>query len=384
MSLSRGTPLKTLLSPHRLPTSPGLPTISSLINNPIPEEIFSNQLAVTVYRQPTVLYANDQYNVFYELFLTNGGAKSIQLNGITIDYEGGSYFLAGEELTQDLVEFKMATSVEEEFFEPENTTIEALEPGKNYIVYVGLVFKNRPPRTVQHTFITQNLKIRTEPIVINPNLGPIIAPPLRGEGWVSLNGPSNNSVHRRSYVIDDGRIYYSELYAVDWVKLENGNNYRGDGTRNEDYYAYNQNVYSVANGVVVESFDDLPENPPNSRGISINGLTIGGNSLLIKSNGFYHYYAHLIPGSQLVKVGDRVRVGQQIASLGNSGNSSEPHLHFEIVPEPYPLTSNAIPYRFDHYILQETSGVGDETVLTGRERHVTGQMVVQNQVVTFI
>jgi hypothetical protein len=389
MSLSRGTPLKTLLSPHRYPTqaspaSPARPTISSLINDPIPGNIFANQLALTVYRQPTVLHANDQYNVVYELFLANGGANPIRLNGINIEYQGGSHLLTGDELAEDLVEFRMAASVEEEFFEPENTRIEMLEPGKNYIVYVGLSFDRRPPRSLQHTLITENLEISTEPILIDHNLGPIIAPPLRGEGWVALNGPSNNSVHRRSYIIDEGKIYFSELYAVDWVKIENGSDYQGDGTTNQDYYAYGQEIFSVADGVVVESVDNLPDNAPNSRGIPIDGLTIGGNTLLIKSNGFYHFYAHLIPGSQLVKVGDRVKVGQRIASLGNSGNSSQAHLHFEIVPEPYPLTSDGIPYRFDYYILQETTGTGDDTTLTGQERGMSQQMVIQNQVVTFI
>ena len=59
--------------------------------------------------------------------------------------------------------------------------------------------------------------------------------------------------------------------------------------------------------------------------------TVGGNNVIMEiGDGLYAFYAHLQPGSLRVKVGDKVRRGQVLGLLGNSGNSSEPHLHFHI------------------------------------------------------
>jgi murein DD-endopeptidase MepM/ murein hydrolase activator NlpD len=63
-------------------------------------------------------------------------------------------------------------------------------------------------------------------------------------------------------------------------------------------------------------------------------------------------YAHLQPGSLRVRVGDRVRTGQVLGLLGNTGNSSAPHLHFGLQDGPDILTSNSLPFVFDCYLLQ--------------------------------
>lgn len=366
------------------PLSETMPKLSTFITKQTPDNIFSNQLAATFYRKPTVSYANDKYYVTYELFITNGGATPIVLKSINVDYENGKYVVTGETLAKDLVLFKMNSAIEEEFFQPESTTVESLEPGRTYVVYMQLNFDDKVPKKIQHTLVTENLEIKTDPVYIDRNTGPIIRPPLRGSGWLAVNAPSNDSIHRRSHIIGDGNIYYPEVYAVDWIKIQSGANFKGDGTKNSDYYAYDQNIYSVADGIVVESIDDIPDNTPNGRNISINGLSIGGNSLMIKSDGFYHYYAHLIPGSQTVKIGDYVKAGQIIASLGNSGNSTEAHLHFHIAPIPYAITSNGIPYRFDKFILQETSVKNGVVDLTGRQQLIKNQIIRENEVTTFM
>jgi murein DD-endopeptidase MepM/ murein hydrolase activator NlpD len=78
-----------------------------------------------------------------------------------------------------------------------------------------------------------------------------------------------------------------------------------------------------------------------------------GNHVIIRfGKGIYAGYAHLIPGSISVKVGDRVRVGQQIGRLGNSGASSGPHLHFQVMSKPTLVDAEGLPFAFSSFTLE--------------------------------
>jgi murein DD-endopeptidase MepM/ murein hydrolase activator NlpD len=66
-------------------------------------------------------------------------------------------------------------------------------------------------------------------------------------------------------------------------------------------------------------------------------------------SGRYAFYAHLQPGSPRVKVGDRVRRGQVLGLVGNSGNSTEPHLHFHLSDGNSPLGSEGVPYGYETF-----------------------------------
>ena len=78
--------------------------------------------------------------------------------------------------------------------------------------------------------------------------------------------------------------------------------------------------------------------------------TIGGNYVMLDlGGGRYGFYAHLQPGSLRVKPGDRVRRGQVLGLLGNSGNSDAPHLHFHVASAPFPLDAEGLPYLLDRF-----------------------------------
>jgi len=75
---------------------------------------------------------------------------------------------------------------------------------------------------------------------------------------------------------------------------------------------------------------------------------LGGNVVIIDiGGGVFAYYAHLAPGSPTVKVGDKVRRGQVIGTLGNSGNTSEAHLHFQLSTSAASLTGDNVPFEID-------------------------------------
>jgi murein DD-endopeptidase MepM/ murein hydrolase activator NlpD len=103
--------------------------------------------------------------------------------------------------------------------------------------------------------------------------------------------------------------------------------HRGNGKRNEDYYAYGQDVLAAADGTVVAAVDGVPDNVPGS----MNEILLLGNVVILQhTDKLFSTYAHLRRGTLRVKVGDKVRQGAVLAQCGNSGNSSEPHLHWQL------------------------------------------------------
>ena len=85
--------------------------------------------------------------------------------------------------------------------------------------------------------------------------------------------------------------------------------------------------------------------------------TIAGNHVIVDlGGGHFALWAHLRPGSLRVKVGDHVKRGQVLGLVGNSGNSSEPHLHFQVMDGPSSLGSEGVPYAFDAFDQLDATG----------------------------
>ncbi|WP_304518358.1 M23 family metallopeptidase [Cohnella sp. REN36] len=120
----------------------------------------------------------------------------------------------------------------------------------------------------------------------------------------------------------------SQRYANDLIVVKDGYSYQGDPKKNESYYAYGQKIFAPADGTVVHVVNDIADNEPVG---AVTTDQAAGNVVVIDhGNGEFSYLAHLQKGSSRVKVGDRVKAGDWIGLCGNSGNSSEPHLHFQV------------------------------------------------------
>ncbi|MGK2955127.1 MAG: M23 family metallopeptidase [Solirubrobacterales bacterium] len=221
----------------------------------------------------------------------------------------------------------------------------------------------------------------TRPILRVDRRRPVrIAPPLRGAGWLNANGCCDPALnHRSTMLTSNGAWVMPETFAIDYIQLADGRFYRGDGTKNSDWYGYGAGVHSVARGTVVwaEStrpdvppFTNLPDNP------SVNNPTqFGGNGVIVRiKRGVYAHYYHFQPGSVRVKVGQRVRTGQKLGLLGNSGNTQGAHLHFGLTDGPGSLDSNSLPFEIDRFRLQGIAAAGEspgELIVTGKPRGVT-------------
>ncbi|MDB4964748.1 MAG: peptidase [Myxococcales bacterium] len=191
--------------------------------------------------------------------------------------------------------------------------------------------------------VKQRLAVRSEaPIVIGP--------PLEGARWVAVNGPSNTSGHRGAMIPIGGRAWSSQRFAIDWVQVNAaGRTSNGDEKKNKSYSCYGAHALAVADGTVVATKDGLAENIPGpTRAVPITLETIGGNHVIVDvGGGRYALYAHLQPKSLRVKVGDHVKRGQLLGLVGNSGNSTEPHLHFHVADRPSSLAAEGLPYEFE-------------------------------------
>ena len=194
-------------------------------------------------------------------------------------------------------------------------------------------------------------------LAVDPFAPLVIAPPLRGSGWLNANGCCAASAHRSARLAVDGaRLVKIETFAIDWIRLEGPRFYAGDGTRNEDYFGFGTEVLAVGDGTVAFVRDGMPEETPFEPSKSLRQpLDYGGNEVVLElAPGVYAFYAHLQPGSVRVQVGETVTTGQILGLLGNTGNSTAPHLHFQLADGPDVLTATSLPFVIDAWTLAGT------------------------------
>ena len=192
--------------------------------------------------------------------------------------------------------------------------------------------------------------------------GPIvIGPPLKGKNWIALNGCCEPGwPHRSTPLPLNGDLMGGQLFAIDWKQTNNeGAFYTGDKTKNESYVDYGSEVIAVADGTVTATLEQeanapgvLPADDP-VLGPKLTVENVDGSHVVIDiGSGAYAFYARLIKGSVLVKEGDKVRKGQVLAKLGNTGNANASHLHFHLMNGPSVLGSSGIPYVVDAFEYQ--------------------------------
>ena len=215
-----------------------------------------------------------------------------------------------------------------------------------------------------------------------------IGPPLRGEGWVA-RWIGNESFHRRGLMVINGELGIGQRFATDWDKYgPDWKSYQAEGKRNTDFASYGQDAIAVADALVKSVKADVPENDLTAPNLpNTLDLAAGNNVVLDLGGGRYALYAHLqndIP----VRPGQKVRRGQVIGHVGNSGNAVGPHLHFQLSTKPIPLTGEGLPFVIDSYELlgYETEEQGQAGAWQPPGTHAAArkkEMPVGHQVVRF-
>lgn len=193
--------------------------------------------------------------------------------------------------------------------------------------------------------------------------------PVRGR-WLALNSPASRTPSH-------GTRAYAQSDAVDLVFEPEGWERPAFGSwpgmrEPEDYRAFGAPVYAMVSGTVVRASDWRRDH--KSRGSSLAflylmaegtvrelggpGFVVGNHVVIRGDDGTYAAIAHLQRGSLVVRTGDRVTAGQHIANCGNSGNSSEPHVHAQLMDRGSFWTGQGIPMSFANI------AIGDGPVLT--------------------
>lgn len=246
--------------------------------------------------------------------------------------------------------------------------VDELPPNAGGVVFVDLSAKRRGalPKQIEHRFVSriEDVELSFTGAATNVSARPAvrISPPLVGDGYMNENGCCGRSDHTRAVLTIDGTRWLAQRFAIDWIRLDDQDRpYVGDFRVNENWIVYGDPIVSASGGRVLETLNTLPENTPPTPASNLTSFTALGNHVIVDmGNGRYALYAHMQPGSVAVRVGQRVRPGQLLGRVGNTGSSTAPHLHFHVTDGPAAIGSNGAPWVFHRFDLAARALNADE------------------------
>ena len=323
------------------------------------EDAFTPVL-VSVFEASSPVKATDgKTHLIYALQLTNAGRVKATLNQVEVLASSNRLLnLKGSDLLFYLRHLNGSKC--------ENSEIE--QDGSR-LLFISMEFDDlkQAPKEVQHqvdisgaagpgstspsplTYIAGRVTIpQSDPITISP--------PLKGDGWVVFNGCcSFLGAHQTSLLPINGSLYNAQGFALDTMQLnENGKLVEGDPNELSNWFCYNKEVFAVSDGTVVSVLDGVPDQIPGTLPDpnTITMETYTGNHVILKiKDDIYTFYAHLKKGSIQVQVGDKISMGSLIGHIGNSGNTSAPHLHLHLMSTLSPVASSPVPFVFEEFKL---------------------------------
>ena len=277
--------------------------------------------------------------LIYELHLTNFSRGPLRLTRLDV-LAGGTKVLqsfAGDELAQRVADV-----------------------GETVVVYLEIpVSTQHPPRLLRHRvrYATDDGREVDEvvggEVRLRPRTRLELDPPLRGGPWVAVYAWQWPRGHRRVFYTLDGRARLPGRFAIDWVRQdEQGRTASGDADIVKNSLGYGADVLAVADARVAATRDGITESERVSANPTHPLDEAAGNYIALElGHGRFAIYEHLAPGSIRVARGERVRRGQVLASLGFTGDSTGPHLHFHVADNPSPLLGEGLPFEFKRFRL---------------------------------
>ncbi|MCX6237244.1 MAG: M23 family metallopeptidase [Bacteroidia bacterium] len=247
-----------------------------------------------------------------------------------------------------------------------------------YRFSVGLNFDPaKVPQTVKHRLVLikdgKERIIEAAQTAVLAKQIPVIGSPFKGDAYVATNATELNPIHSTFQTSYNGISTAPERFCVDWLKLgTDGKLFHGDMKINANWYVYNQNLYAASDGEVIFMHDGDPDQIPfEVKDEDFNLYNGTGNCVVLYTVNGYLVYGHMIKNTVSVILGQKVTRGQFLGKVGNSGNSSAPHLHFGLHSNyPYYI-SEGLPYYIDSMEKTGSTGslVGDYVKLPTPVQH---------------
>lgn len=318
---------------------------------------------VWVLKQPSPAFIDQRQHLVYEVLVENSVAESITLESLEIDagdftprsYESKAIAALMKLLPQ--VDADTLPDLRQGLKGPPSPGPGVIPAGTTAALFFWLSANADAalPERIEHRLklSAQGRSIRLAvPVERRPPV--VLSPPVSGDGWLAFQSPEDTGAHRRTILKVRGRHYLAQRFAIDWGRVgDEGRLVRPgrDQAENESFFAFGTPVLAVADGVVADVRTNLADNlgeRPSETPVALS--TVAGNSIVLDlGSGRFALYAHLKAGSIDVHKGQRVSRGQRLALLGNSGNSSAPHLHFHICDAPSALACEGTPYVFERF-----------------------------------
>jgi len=348
-------------------------------------------LHVEASNPPYAVFGSDgRLHVEYDLVLTSAFVGPATLDTVAVRADGKpALTLTGDALTA--ATHTLLTSDATVTIAPASTAftqVDLVLPGRtapkritNRVAYT--IPADAPSRSVIGSTVSASPVLRTD-----PRPPTVISAPLSGAGWVNVNGCCNDptSPHRETLLASDGDWVTPELFAIDWIREVDGRFYSGDGTQNTDWVGFGEPIHAVADGTVVLTRDGLPDIPPMTKnpGLRTPEDYAGNNVIVAIGHGRYAVFDHLVRGSVRVRRGQRVRAGQVVGKLGNSGNTDGPHLHFGIEARQDSL-AQGLPFEIDDFVLEHTVSAASpgQVTLIGTPKRLHRALPLIRSVATF-
>lgn len=318
-------------------------------------------LAASLLTSPSAVRGTDgRFHIAYELVLTDSIRFAVDVEQVEVrDAKTDRVLLS---LSGDALSSRMnPVAGEPEGSPPEPTT--RLAPSGSAVVWLDVVVqrKARLPEELEHRVVSSIVPTPTqEALQFTSSIGRVplstrpplkLSPPVGSGIWGAGEACCDNDTHhRRGLLVVNGKEVVPQRFAIDWMRLDEQHRaWVGDPHQLSSYLSYGQPEIAAAAGKVVVARDGFPDQPPPDNPVPPPFRDLPGNRVVLRvAPGMYLLYAHMKPGSVRVREGERVRRGQMLGKLGNSGNSATPHLHFQ-VQSTRSFASDGLPFVFDRF-----------------------------------
>ena len=251
-------------------------------------------------------------------------------------------------------------SLTRDFGEEVEVVSEQVQPGEGVEAYLRTSkwSKIEPPLLMQWVFdpqqkivgfLVQPMPVLAESRFLDYQAKAELHLPFTGEWFVVWGG---RTLEQNYHAADR-----AQRFALDMLIYRSGVTHTGDATKVESYYCWDQPILAPGAGTVAAVVNDLPDNPIGQT----DPQNPAGNHVVIDlGNSEFAFLGHMRQGSIAVNVGDTVAVGDELGRCGNSGNTSEPHLHMHLQTTPDLADGEGLPTQFVNYTADDLPVERDE------------------------